>query len=101
MCWNAAGSMFICNGGFHSDSNTGEMQTALVLIIVSLLLPLSMFTFLPLQRSRIAVDEAPAGFANLRVINAGVCPIKAFGVGLNTEVPLMEVRKEKNMSTCR
>ena len=54
-----------------------------------------MFTCLISQRSRVAVDEPLAGFANLRVINAGVCPISAFGVGLNTEVPLMEVYKTR------
>ena len=43
------------------------------------------------QRSRISVDVPPTGFANLRVINAGVCKINAFGIGLNTEVPLMQV----------
>lgn len=30
--------------------------------------------------------EPPSTFANLRVINAGVCPIQAFGVGLDTEI---------------
>ena len=39
------------------------------------------------------MNEPDAGFANLRVINAGVCPINAFGVGLNTEVPATEVWK--------
>ena len=41
----------------------------------------------------IAVNELAACFANLRVINAGVCPINAFGVGLNTEMPVTEVLK--------
>ena len=50
-----------------------------------------MHTCLISQKSRIAVNEPAAGFANLRVINAGVCPINAFGVGLNTEVPVTEV----------
>ena len=39
------------------------------------------------------MNEPAAGFANLRIINAGVCPINAFGVGLNTEVPASEVWK--------
>ena len=39
------------------------------------------------------MNEPAAGFANLRIINAGVCPINAFGVGLNTEVPATEVWK--------
>ena len=45
------------------------------------------------QKSRIAVNEPAAGFANLRLINAGVCSINAFGIGLNTEVPAAEVWK--------
>lgn len=51
------------------------------------------FVCLVLQRSRVAADVPPTGFANLRVINAGVCKINAFGVGLNAEVPLMQVWK--------
>ena len=43
------------------------------------------------QRSRIAVDEPPNAFANLRIINAANCPINVFGIGLNAEVPVMEV----------
>jgi len=27
VCWNAAGSMFICNGGIHSDSYTGKLSS--------------------------------------------------------------------------
>ena len=38
-----------------------------------------------------AVNEAPSSFANLRIINAGVCPINAFGLGLNAEIPAMQV----------
>lgn len=48
------------------------------------------FIQIAIQKSRIAVNEPAAGFANLRIINAGVCPISAFGVGLNTEVPVTE-----------
>lgn len=44
------------------------------------------FIQIAIQRSRIAVVEPPSTFANLRVINAGVCPIQAFGVGLDTEI---------------
>ena len=44
-----------------------------------------------LQNSRVAVNEAPSSFANLRIINAGVCPINAFGLGLNAEIPPMQV----------
>ena len=51
------------------------------------------FVCLVLQRSRVAADVPPTGFTNLRVINAGVCKINAFGVGLNAEVPLMQVWK--------
>lgn len=54
------------------------------------------FVCLVLQRSRVAADVPPTGFANLRVINAGVCKINAFGVGLNAEVPLMQVWKSIN-----
>lgn len=48
------------------------------------------FIQIAIQRSRVAADVPPTGFANLRVINAGVCKINAFGVGLNAEVPLMQ-----------
>lgn len=48
------------------------------------------FIQIAIQKSRIAVNEPAAGFANLRIINAGVCPINAFGLGLNTEVPATE-----------
>lgn len=48
------------------------------------------FIQIAIQRGRVAADIPPAGFANLRVINAGVCEISAFGVGLNADVPLMQ-----------
>ena len=43
------------------------------------------------QNSRVAVNEPPSSFANLRIINAGVCPISAFGLGLKAEIPAMQV----------
>lgn len=48
------------------------------------------FVQIAIQNSRVAVNEAPSSFANLRIINAGVCPINAFGLGLNAEIPAMQ-----------
>lgn len=55
------------------------------------------FIQIAIQRGRVAADIPPAGFANLRVINAGVCKISAFGVGLNAEVPLMQASDYVNV----
>lgn len=48
------------------------------------------FIQIAIQKSRVVVVEPPTSFANLRVINAGVCPIQVFGIGLNTEVAVMK-----------
>ena len=54
------------------------------------------FSWSFLQRSHIAVEEPPNNFANLRIINAGVCPLSVSGAGLNpTDLQLMEVVTNK------
>lgn len=48
------------------------------------------FIQIAIQRGRVAVEEPPNAFANLRIINAGACPINVFGIGLNTELAVTE-----------